>query len=134
MPIATGVFRFTPIESLNALANEIPLSLQRDKLSLQYYFKTKSLINNPANNHNLNNSDKIIVCPLFSLRVDNQLAKQGITRKAIRLSFRYRILLIVTATWMIKQPPVHLDFQMYLKATTPSNICRQEILRLLEEQ
>lgn len=35
MRVASGVFRSTPIESLNVLVNELPLPLWRDKLSLQ---------------------------------------------------------------------------------------------------
>lgn len=41
-----GAFRTSPISSLHVEANEMPLSLRREKLSLQYILKLKS---NPAN-------------------------------------------------------------------------------------
>ena len=98
MRITTGAFRPTPIESLNVLAIEFPLALRRDKLLLQYYFKTRSLINNPALHHITNISDKRLfaakrnICPPFSVRVDNMMSSLDIARKAIRPRFTYRIL------------------------------------------
>ena len=46
--ICLGAFRTTPIPSLHVEANEMPISLRRDKLSLQYMIKLKSNKNNPA--------------------------------------------------------------------------------------
>jgi hypothetical protein len=119
MRITTGAFRSTPIETLNVLANELPLPLRREKLSLQYYFKIRSLINNPALSKLTNISDKRLfaakknICPPLSLRVDNLMTTLDITRKAIRPSFSYRILRINTPTWMINPPSVNHDLQIY---------------------
>ena len=48
--ICLGAFRTSPMESLYAEANEPSLYRRRDKLSLQYAMKLKSLPNNPAYN------------------------------------------------------------------------------------
>ena len=51
MRIASGCFKSTPITSLQVITTEPPLQQRRDKLSLKYYFKMRSLPNNPAFNY-----------------------------------------------------------------------------------
>ena len=46
--VALGAFRTSPVESLQAEANEPPLELRRKKLSLQYTIKLSSTPENPA--------------------------------------------------------------------------------------
>ena len=46
--ICLGAFRTSPITNLHVEANEMPLSLRRDKLSLQYILKFKSNPSNPT--------------------------------------------------------------------------------------
>jgi hypothetical protein len=46
--VCLGAFRTSPISSLHVEANEMPLSLRRQQLSLQYMLKLKSNRSNPA--------------------------------------------------------------------------------------
>jgi ribonuclease HI len=46
--ICLGAFRTSPIPSLHVEANELPLKLRREKLTLQYITKLKSNPNNPT--------------------------------------------------------------------------------------
>ena len=46
--ICLGAFRTSPIDSLHVEANEVPICLRREKLSLQYAIKIKSTRNNPV--------------------------------------------------------------------------------------
>ena len=46
--VALGAYRTSPVESLQAEANEPPLELRRKKLSLQYALKLSSTPENPA--------------------------------------------------------------------------------------
>ena len=46
--LALGAFRTSPVNSLYAEANEPSLNLRRKKLSLQYYLKLKSNLDNPT--------------------------------------------------------------------------------------
>ena len=48
MRISSGCFRSTPISSLQVITEEPPLQIRRDKLSLKYYYKLKSLLQTPA--------------------------------------------------------------------------------------
>ena len=41
-----GAFRTSPIPSLQALSGEPPLSIRRDQLALQFYYKLNSNIKN----------------------------------------------------------------------------------------
>ena len=63
-----GAFHTTPIESLNMLADEFPLSLRRNRLTLQHYSNTRIQINNPALNHIANISDKRLFAPKKYMR------------------------------------------------------------------
>ena len=46
--IASGAFKFRPIESIQSITNEMPLDLRRDQLTLKYFIKIKSNFANPA--------------------------------------------------------------------------------------
>ena len=46
--LCLGAFRTAPIPSLQVEANELPLILRREKLTLQYITKLKSTPDNPA--------------------------------------------------------------------------------------
>ena len=49
--ICLGAFRTSPIPSLHVEANELPIHLRREQLSLQYATKLRSNPLNPAHNH-----------------------------------------------------------------------------------
>ena len=42
--IASGAFKSTPIESIQAITNEMPLDLRRDQLTLKYFIKIKVIL------------------------------------------------------------------------------------------
>ena len=46
--VCLGAFRISPVESLQVKANEPPLSLRRERLSVQYALKLYSNADNPA--------------------------------------------------------------------------------------
>ena len=48
MRISSGWFKYTLISSLQVITEEPPRQIRRDKLSLIYYYKVKSLLQNPA--------------------------------------------------------------------------------------
>jgi len=53
--LSLGAFRTSPIPSLLALSGEPPLSIRRDQLALQFYYKLNSNIRNPAYSTIFNN-------------------------------------------------------------------------------
>ncbi|GBN76892.1 hypothetical protein AVEN_11232-1 [Araneus ventricosus] len=53
--ICSGAFRTSPIESLYAECHQMSLSLRRQKLSLKYYFKLKSISNHPLRGQHMSN-------------------------------------------------------------------------------
>ena len=59
--LSLGAFCTSPIPSLQALSGEPPLSIRRDQLALQFYYKLNSNIKNPAYNTIFNNTN-----PLYS--------------------------------------------------------------------
>uniref|UniRef100_A0A2P2I0Q3 Pol-like protein n=1 Tax=Hirondellea gigas TaxID=1518452 RepID=A0A2P2I0Q3_9CRUS len=112
--IATGAFRTTPTATLNILADEMPLSLRRSKLSLQYYFKIRSFINNPAHPHvtDLSNlrlfSNKNMPVP-FSIRIYQLMNELQIFRRGIKPTFSYTIHDISIPTYAIEPPDVNTE-------------------------
>ena len=59
--LCLGAFRTSPIQSLHTEANELPLHLRREKLSLQYMLKLKSNPENPAYKKYLNQNMNIFI-------------------------------------------------------------------------
>ena len=45
--MVTRAFKSTPVKSLNIIANETSLEDRRQRLSVKYYYKIKSQLNNP---------------------------------------------------------------------------------------
>jgi ribonuclease HI len=52
--LCTGAFRTSPVQSLYVDSYQAPLSIIRDILSIQYYFRISSLPNHPMYGHKLN--------------------------------------------------------------------------------
>ena len=48
MRISSGYFKCTPLPSVQVITEESLLQIKRDKQSLKYYYKVKSLLQNPA--------------------------------------------------------------------------------------
>ncbi|XP_055926878.1 uncharacterized protein LOC129958418 [Argiope bruennichi] len=48
--ICSGAFRTSPVESLYVICYQLPLCLRRQKLSAQFYFRTKSVSKHPLSN------------------------------------------------------------------------------------
>ena len=46
--LSSGCFKSTPISSLQVITEGPPLQIRRDKLSIIYHYKLKSLLQNPA--------------------------------------------------------------------------------------
>ena len=57
--IASGDFKSTPIESIQAITNEMPLYLRRDQLTLKYFIK--SHFANPAFSFVVPQTDRLFI-------------------------------------------------------------------------
>ena len=87
--ISSGAFRSSPINSLQILLNEPPLTERRTDLICRYFFKMKSFINNPVHNTLINNtlqrylsnnakSCKSVICRTNNALADLQLPSQPV--------------------------------------------------------
>jgi len=107
--IATGAFKSTPTESLFILANEMPLDLRREYLSLKYYYKMRSYLDNPAHEHVVPLVlrtlfvNKRIPLP-FSHRVQDMLEKYNLRKIYVKPKFSYCLTATTTPTWSLRQP------------------------------
>lgn len=138
MRIASGAFRTTPVATLHVLTNEIPIEMRRMKLTMQYYFKTRSQLSNPAYNNIIDTGDKRLYearnTPIpFSVRVHNLLETLNITKRAVKVAFSYNNLNISTPTWLIQPPKVNLELAKLSKLTTAPVIYQQNFLELYDE-
>jgi len=87
--IATGAFKSTPSDSLLVLANEMPLDLRWEYLNLKYYYKMKSILDNPAHEHVVPLVLRTLFInkgiPLhFSHRVQNILEKYNLRKSYVK--------------------------------------------------
>jgi len=103
--LCLGAFRTSPIPSLQVEANELPLTLRREKLTLQYITKLKSTPDNPAYTcvfepkYTLLFEAKPFVIPTLGVRVKDLLSDTGIRFECIEKSS-----LSPVPPWLLKTP------------------------------
>lgn len=136
--IATGALKTTPVATLNVLVNEMPLSLRRSKLSLQYYFKILSFINNPTHPQITDLSNCRIFSQTnlptsFAVGVYQTMNELEILRRGIKAAFSYITNNITIPTHTIKPPDVNTELTIYNKQTTPAMTHKQEFQRVKNE-
>ena len=138
MRIATRCFKTTPISSLQVITNEPPLQLRRDKLSLKYYYKIRSLPSNPTFNLLSVEQETLYanksLPPPFAIRIKSLHNKYNINRQHILPDFSYSLLKIKEPTWSISEPKVNLDLTEFPKDFTPNIIYQKKFQEILEEK
>lgn len=106
--VCLGAFRTTPITSLHVEANELPLSLRREKLALQYIIKLR---NNPCNpsyaavfqpNFKPLFEAKPNAIPTLGIRMHQALKETGVNLRCIA-----PYTLPSTPPWLLHQPCVN---------------------------
>ena len=118
--ICLGAFRTTRIESLQVEAGELPLSLRRDKLSLQYAVCIAANPNNPAAillrspqyEGKYEERKKWFIAPLRN-RVQKLLAESNITLDSVR-----ELTVPEHPPWLLHKPKINLSLAQHKKAET----------------
>jgi len=138
MRIASRCFKTTPISSLQVITNEPPLQLRRDKLSLKYYYKIRSLPSNPTFNLLSVEQETLYanknLPPPFAIRIKSLHNKYNINRQHILPDFSYSLLKIKEPTWSISEPKVNLNLTKFPKDLTPNIIYQEKFREILEEK
>jgi len=135
--LATGAFKSTPVDSLQVLANEMPLHLRRDTLTLKYFYKVKSQLNNPAfkqaipTNYNILYRNKNLAKP-FPFRAHSLIDEFDMKKNIIKPSFSYRMLDFQQPIYKLSFPDINLDLSEMPKTST-SNIEYLQSFRYLCE-
>lgn len=135
--IATGAFKTTPVCSLYILANEVPLPLRFNMLSLRYFFLLRSQLRNSTNDILSNTSDKLLfehkkITPPFAIRVEDMLNRYTLSRHPIQPEFSHRLLHITIPSWSITIPKANLDLCAYTKTSTEPILYSAQLSHLLE--
>lgn len=126
----TGCFKSTPVESLKIIANEPPLSIRRDLLSLKYFLKIKSQLSSPAHSAISDHSRRLLfqnknLTPSFAIRTHQLLTTFNIDINFICPEFSYTLLNITTPTWKTRSITTNDELCCYPKATTSNIMYRQ---------
>lgn len=119
--LALGAYRTSPVESLEAEANELPLDLRRKKLSLQYAIKISSTPENPVHSCIFDTPVNIIrktsknenIIKPFSLRIAEDLENLNFSRRDTEKFFFSRVPL-----WEIEKVNVDLTLTQHSKSST----------------
>ena len=109
--ICSGAFCSSPIDSLQILLNEPPLTTRRTDLICRYFFKIKSFINNPVHATIINNtlqrylSNNAISCKSVISRTNNALADLHLPTQPV-LPHRTP----TTYSWCLLRPQIDNEF------------------------
>lgn len=116
-----GAFRTSPVPSLHVEANELPIQLRREKLSLQFAFKLKANPNNPAYNKTFEPKystfyeSKPSVIPSFGHRVKDAVNE---ICPDVENIMKYSVPNI--PPWKLKKPHVNISMTEFKKDSTDS--------------
>ena len=127
--LALGAFRTSPVDSLLAEADELPLHLRRWKLGIQYALKIKSTPENPVFDSIFNitkerkaffaeNPSKI---PPFGIRIQPHLDNMELSEDEIS-PFK----LPSSPPWKFSRPVVDLSLSRFTKSDTGAEVFREE--------
>jgi ribonuclease HI len=122
-----GAFRTSPVESLQAEANEAPLGLRRDKLAIQYITRLKSNPSNPTYRccFELLNNDRFVNKPSFiqpfGMRILTLLDDMNFNLTAVS-SFR----VADQGPWTLHRPRVLLSLHTGVKSEIPPQVLKEE--------
>lgn len=135
----TGCFKSTPTESLKVIANEPPLSLRRDLLTLKYFIKTKSQFSNPAQRVVTNHSERLLfqnrnITPSFGTRAFDLLNSINIETNLILPEFSYTLLNISVPTWNTRTISINRDLSIYQKAVTSNTVYQHLFAELVHNK
>ena len=93
MRISSGCFKSAPISSLQVFTEEPPLQIKKDKLSLKYYYKVKSLLQNPAFKFITPEQETLYANknspPAFAIRIKKIHTKLNLENKDVLPDFSY---------------------------------------------
>ena len=132
MRISTGAFKTTPIDSLNIVANEPPLSMRREELTMRYFFRCKYAIQNPSYQSVVNPALEVFfesrptVIPPLIMRAKDALSRYNITTQPV-LPYKTQ----TAYSWTLNRPSIDLSmkevFQKRLKNVVPQPYFRELI-------
>ena len=119
--------RTSPVESLYVAANEVPLSLRREKLALQYYTKLQSCPSNPAFECTINPkyqelfARKESTIPTFGIRIKAVLENSGIFNDNV-----HQTIILEIPPLTLHRPRVNLELSSLSKNDTLSPVFIQK--------
>ena len=137
--IATGAFKSTPTDTLHILAHEPMFKHRIEYLSLRYYYKIKSNINNPASQQLIPLSyrtlftNKAMQLPL-NLRIQRMIEKYRLRKIFVKPAFSYRLLNIHVPTYTLAAPEINFELSESNKITTPVIWYIQNFRRIVAEE
>lgn len=132
--LCLGAFRTSPIESLLVEANEPPLAIRRNKLSVQYALRVASNPSNPVFDCTFNPQYEDLfqakpkTIPTFGIRMKPFLLSMGLTHTSIAA-----IQLPKTPPWLLHKPTVLFNLHTGNKSTTNPDAFKADFYSLTEK-
>lgn len=131
--LCLGAFRTSPASSLHVEANELPLELRREKLSLQYILKLKSNPANPAFDCVFKPREKAMFeahpshIPTLGIRMQQQITESG-----INLNHILNYCLPIKPPWLLKPASFFYNLrELGNKSDTPGYEYESKLSELL---
>jgi len=135
MRIASGAFKTSPVKSLQILVNEPPLHLRRQELTIKYYLRVKSHLQNPSFNSVINTNLKLFFSsrptakPPFIIRAENAIREYELPVNPVMPYITPKYL-----TCELGEPRIDLSMCEYKKEETPAEVLRAMHRELLQRR
>ena len=138
MRISSGCFKSTPLSSLQVITEEPPFQIRRDKLSLKYYYKVKSLPQNPAFKLITPEQEALYANknspPPFAIRIQKLHTKLNLENKRVMPDFSYSRLDIKEPTWGLPSTRLNLSLTDLPKEKTPTMAYQKRFKEVVENK
>ena len=133
--MATGPFKSTPVKFLNIIANETSLEDRRQWLSVKYFYKMKSQLNNPTFEATITPSSELLfqhkqLPAPFAIRTRKVMNTLELTAENICPSFSYTLLNVTKPSWNTKGSNIELKLIKRRKRITSDIIFKHMFAQL----
>ena len=135
--IASGAFKSSPIDSLYVICDEMKPSERRDLLTIRFFLKLKSSLNNPATKFTTNRNETLLRNTnqkAFNIRSFDIIRKYNLPEMRVKPSFSYILHNCLTPKYAIPNPTRNYKLTKHAKHSTSPTVYKALYQAIINEE